>query len=231
MQKERYVGFLFPVIDGELYVGQRGTEPFKGYYGAVGGKNDPKKTDRFDHKHLIHKLGGHRELSIADKIMIDQGREGLAQTAIREFCEEIFQGIPFPEGFANDDFRYVQRLGVVHHQPDGSETMNRCYFHIAHVHRKDFCLSSREIHDFRPLRGLSNDDLFPISRLPLARLVHMLQEFGGPDGYAHFRGLEDQVPELDMHGEVIGSNMFDAMLSLYTMPELEAAFSSGKRMS
>lgn len=226
MHKERYVGFLFPVIDGEIYVGQRGTEPFKGYYGAVGGKNDPKTTDRFNRQHLIYKPGGHQELSIADKIMVDHGREGLAQTAIREFCEEIFQGVPYPEGFADDDFRYVQRLGVVHHQPEGSDTMNHCYFHIAQISRTDFRLSPREIHDFRPLRGLSNDNLFPISRLPLAHLRFML-EVAPADGYAHSKGLEDQIPELDMRGEFISSNMVGAF-DLYSRQDLDRAEAQGK---
>ena len=67
-RKVRTVGFLIPVIDGEIWLAQRGTEPFKGFYGGIGGKAESKSSKvLYNEPHTVYKLGGHQEISIADK--------------------------------------------------------------------------------------------------------------------------------------------------------------------
>jgi hypothetical protein len=183
----KYASFLIPVIDGEIYLGQRNTQPYKGFFGAIGGKSDPSKSTELPH--LIEKPGGRLQLSIADRIAQQEGREFPGTTAVREFWEEVFNASCPEEGELTDRLR----LGlIVDTAPDG--TAYHCHFHLANVHRKDIHLSQRELSAFLPLRDIPSDRIFPISQIALEevrwRCTTRLPNFSAYESLKH-----DQIPE------------------------------------
>jgi len=179
--KIRKVGFLLPIINGKIYLGQRGTEPFKGYYGAIGGKAEPA-SERAIHNQpqVIYKPGNHPDISLTDRLAQEEGRELISETSIREFCEEIFSELKFPEEFRKEDITDVYKLGFITDiVPNIPGVENDCYFHIAHVNRTDFSLSPREVTDFRELSKIDPRKIFPLTRITLNHLQYAMNPSKG----------------------------------------------------
>jgi len=218
-----YTAFLFPVVDGRLFVGQRNTPPFEGFWGPIGGKNDSRKNvapSRWDSPKLIEKMGGHKVLSIVDRYSDMIGAEYMQGTAVRECCEELFSDEKFPDDFEDDDFSDVVRVGslddCVEIKGRTVETAN--YIYISRVGRTDFSPSPREIAGFKPLTEItSGDRMFPLAKLALAHM-HYLIEFEVPSEFTEGYGsLREQIePFLQegfiAEGEARYGDMFGAMI-------------------
>ncbi len=176
MLEEREASFLIPVIDDDIYLCQRGTEPYQGYWCAIGGKADPKKSTLcsiWASPLKIEKPGGHKVSSIGERFREEAGMEPITETAVREGCEELFSNRSFPQDFSSSDFSELCSLGFIQDSVSiGGEpisTVNR--FVIGKVNRRDFYLSKREVADFKPLRQIPLDANFvPITRIALAGL-------------------------------------------------------------
>ena len=178
---EKYACFFFPVINGKLYVGQRGTMPHQGKYGPIGGKAEITPGD-LNQTHLITKLDGTQVISIADRLAHSQGREFPKQTAVREFNEEVFGGT-----LNLEDITDHYKLGYVVDSTSGTDYV--CYVHLGRVQRTDFRTPSREILDFRPLSEVDSSALFPLARIALG----------------HIRFLSEHrlfVPEVDVYNKL-----------------------------
>lgn len=199
-----HAAFLIPVIDGQIYLCKRGTEPFKGYFGAVGGKSDLLSGNNvLGMPNKIIKPGGQRVKSLADQVAKSLGRENPAEAACREFCEEIFSELKYPQDFSPTDITDVYKLGMVEDQPPGYTKISVCYFHIAQVHRKDFSLSSREVRSFKPLAEITQDEqIFPITKMALEQIRHLcaseeIELVSGSTAYSRMN-LEKQIPTIHL---------------------------------
>ena len=213
--KERDVGFLLPVVNGEIWLGQRGTKPFKGHYGAIGGKNEYKNEDHkqspFEKPTLITKPGGHQVHSISDQQAKKEGRELLTNTAAREFCEEIFSNLTYPNDFSETDITDMFRLGwIIDYTYEGKNQENKylvgrnfCYFFLANVNRTDFSPSPREITNFKPIDDLiETDNIFLLTQLALEQIRYLYEDFKpelwpGMAPYKNF-ALNKQLPLLNI---------------------------------
>ncbi|MCF7866352.1 hypothetical protein K9L67_01840 [Candidatus Woesearchaeota archaeon] len=177
-QKIRFVSFLIPIIDGEIWLGQRGTEPFKEYYGAIGGKVDESTSLDNNYAQIIKKPGNHKEYSVLDKIALEKQKEFFKKAAVREFAEEIFSKQQFPNDFSNKDITNILKLGVIEdtllNQPD---YRNDCIFYLANINRKDFTPSLREIKNFQPLSKINYSEIFPITKIALIDLKYKSKKF------------------------------------------------------
>lgn len=216
-------GFLIPVVDDKLYVAQRGTPPYQNYWGPIGGKSDaPCEGNPWDKPHQVEKLGGHLVIGIADSIAIEEGREHIQGTVVREFCEEIFSERNFPEDFKLEDVTDIKRLGFIADKAmvNGVTHDVHNYFYLARVNRKDFSLSKREILGFKPLEELGREDeIFPIGKLALAQIYISIKERSPPylQGY---EGLVDQIRPIAQRPGFIrpADCRFTSMIGLYTIP-------------
>ena len=183
--KYRYTGFFIPIIDGQICLAQRGTEPFKGYFGAIGGKaeynfSQDKSTSPkiFDRPHLITQMGGHVRVSISDRIADYQQRERPSQSAIREFLEEIFSEKKFPEDFSEDDIKDTYNLGTIEDvflQNPNEIWVNE--FIMGKINRVDFSPNTREVMSFKPLEKLTSGQIFPLTKMALHNLKWMITEW------------------------------------------------------
>ncbi|HYD03152.1 MAG TPA: hypothetical protein VEC16_02530 [Alphaproteobacteria bacterium] len=180
-EKTRTVSFLLPIINGQIYLGQRGTPPFQGFYGGIGGKAEAK-SDRYLHnqKQLITTHGGHKKTSLTDIIASQSGLELFSETAIREFCEEIFSKSKFPENFTKQDITDIYGLGFIRDVlPEEPKTQNICYFYIANVNRTDFSPSPREILNFKSINQIPLSQIFPLTKMALNHLEYSLNPDNG----------------------------------------------------
>lgn len=169
-QLTKYAGFLIPIIDGKIWVGQRGTEPHKGLYGPIGGKSEPPEQEHTQHPAMVYAPGDHQRVSLTDLMAESEGREIPAETRVREFCEEVFTGLHYPADFSSQDITGVGKLGWIIDSPKPDVDFV-CYFYLAKVGRKDFRPSPRELTAFKPLEQLAADErLFPIARYAFAHL-------------------------------------------------------------
>ncbi|MFH1802741.1 MAG: hypothetical protein ABH864_04835 [archaeon] len=133
-----HTAFLFPVVDGRLFLGRRNTPPMKGYWGPIGGKNDSRENvalSPWDAPKLIEKMGGHQVVSRVDEYLTECGNECIQGTAVREFCEEVFAGRNFPGDFGEGDFSDVLRVGSLDDcfEAGGHEVDTANYFYIARL--------------------------------------------------------------------------------------------------
>lgn len=171
--------FLLPVIGDKFYLMQRATNPFKGYWGAVGGKSDALEKageSPWNKPRLITKMGGHQVISIADEWAMKEGRELPRQTAIREFCEEIYEDEKFPDDFREEDVSDIYKIGYIGdiYEKNGEQIVTDNHFHVARVHRTDFSPSPREVSGFKPLEELTREDkIFPLTKAALIHLFWM----------------------------------------------------------
>jgi len=169
--------FLIPVIDGLIYLGKRGTEPYKGQWSAIGGKVE--KTGGpvlHDSPLTIEKRGGSTRISIFDESAIADGRELWFNAAAREFWEEAFHGKPYPKP-EDRVFTDVYKIGCV--DDSYPEFPNKNYqglFFLARVNRRDFSLSPRELCDFKPLEKLTcEDQIAQPTRFALTQIYYLCE--------------------------------------------------------
>ncbi len=96
------VGFVFPIINGKIYVAKRIKNPHANLYGAIGGKAEKYKTPS-----ILKKLLFNSSISAQETYgeMID--KEPPEKTALREMCEEVYTHLKYPTDFSlEDDFPF-----------------------------------------------------------------------------------------------------------------------------
>lgn len=205
--------FLIPVVDGLIYLGQRGTPPYQFYFSAVGGKAEKKgKGELWNKPYMIEKLGGHMRVSIYDRVAIEEGRELVVNTALREFWEEAFHDKEFPK-LEERVFSDVLKIGLV---LDDSKVVPdkkfECLFFLANVHRKDFSLSPRELKDFKPLVQINDESTIAAPTKYALEQLRFLEKirYDHLQPYVGFN-LTSQIPQFkfdrmrftDMAGSII----------------------------
>lgn len=186
----KYSSFLIPLLDGRIYVAQRGTEPHKGSYGAIGGKSEPQKAES-ERLRLVQTAGEHLKISFSDLHAKSQGREFTLDTAIREFCEEAFSTLNYPSDFKEGDFTDAVSLGWIGDRIEPFPAFIN-QFYIGKVNRKDFSFSQREIKDFKPLQEISGNQIFPITQAALIQLRYLLSN------EKHFTSIPELLPYKSM---------------------------------
>lgn len=241
-ETNRDVGFLIPVVNGQIFLGQRGTPPKEGMYGAIGGKVDSYEglVSPFSTLHFNIKLGGHTVISIADQFALETNRELPAEAVLREFCEEAFNAqvvypgkeierdpkrLLYPNDFSEGDIVDLYRLGSFDDRltPD-DPVLNHCWIYIAKVNRADFNLSPRELIDMKPLVDIDPRQIWPGTKIALTHLKWM---FSKENGGGIFRQEEFPPPKyLGYLSEVEKSRM--AMMHRYTQLGLEKQISEMK---
>jgi len=199
--KTVYVSFLIPVVDGSIYLGKRNTEPYRGLYGAIGGKSETAgKTGFYIFPETMITLGGHTKEKNFDRINAEQGREYGRETAVREFFEEAFSKLRYPRDFTTEDITDVFDLGfIVDTDENIPNTDFCCHFYLGNVHRNDFSLSNRELTDLKPLTQLKPEEIWPMTKMVLTHIKWCYEEAlfgsnsrGNYGKYAKFK-LEDQI--------------------------------------
>jgi len=192
----KYASFLIPIIDGQIYLAQRGTEPHKGLYGAVGGKSDPQKAAP-QRPRLVKLAGGHLKLSFSDFHAHSEGREYTLDTAIREFCEEMFSAKKYPVDFGEEDITEIVNLGWIGDRiPPFPAFINQFYF--GKLNRKDYSPSKREITDFKPIKEIKGEQIFPIAQAALIQLSYLtINE-------KYFKSMPELMPykEMKLHEQI-----------------------------
>jgi len=187
-----YSSFLLPVIDGKIHLGQRGTPPYKGHWGPIGGKSQQAEGTAFwQRPHELTTICGGKKTSIADRIAITLGHEYRGETAVREFCEEAFSLRKYPDDFQEQDITHVHKLGYwKDFHPNHPQKNFVCYVYIATINLHDFSLATRELTELRPLEEIVEPDtaLFPMAKVALAHLQYTLSLSGVVEG------LEPYVP-------------------------------------
>ena len=192
--------FLIPVLDGEIWLGRRGTEPHKNQYGAIGGKAiEHRDSGLANAPRVIETIGGGSKLSVADRLAQEYGLEWPAETAVREFCEEAFSDQRYPEDFAEGDITNIIQLGGMN--DDISGRTYHCLVYLATIHRTDFSLSRRELSDLRPLSTVHPETIFPLTQLALLHLKYVLREkaWMPPKWYNGYESedLERRIPKFE----------------------------------
>jgi hypothetical protein len=182
------VGFLYPVINGIIYVGQRGTEPQKGLYGPIGGKSE---THNPSDKPYVKESPAIPHIPRTDLAVKEQNKEYGHVSALREFYEEAFQ-----IELINDEISDVFKIGSISDEHNGIAT--NCQFYLAKIDREDFNLSPRELHDMKPLQEVSVGELFPMAKLSLFALKKVLEK-GVIKKLENYRdaNIKNQIPDFD----------------------------------
>ncbi|MBT4446368.1 hypothetical protein HOA92_06230 [archaeon] len=193
-ETNRDVGFLIPIVNGEIWLGQRGTPPHEKMYGAIGGKTDAYEgiVCPFDALSNIIKMGGHSTLSVADRAALSSNKELPGETTLREFCEETFNAqvlypgnelskkigssrLVYPSDFRREDISDLKKLGTFDDKSSNEDpVMNHCYVYIARVNRSDFCLSPRELTDFKPITQIDPREIWLGTKIALTHLKYNL---------------------------------------------------------
>lgn len=158
MDKLIDVGFLYPVIDGKIYVGQRGTEPYKGFYGPIGGKSEIHNPDD---PLYVKDFPATPHVSRADVLAKARDKEFGHSSAVREFYEEAFQirEIPWNEVSA------IFKIGAI--TDSFKDVTTNCQFYLAMIGRNGFNPSSRELTDIKPLEEVDESQLYPLAKASL----------------------------------------------------------------
>lgn len=197
------MGFMIPIIDGEIYLGKRGTPPHEGLYGPIGGKAE----QGFEGKpYFIEKLGGHRVPSIADQMANDAGLEGPVASAMREASEELYQ--------TPVTWTAIQRIGGISDSYKDKDTF--CRFFAGIPEHGHFNPAPREITDVQPIRNIAPENIFLMGRVALLCLQNMVRtNWYPPESATVYRGLQDQIPDFQ-----IGSLVEFLSTRVHTMPAL-----------
>ena len=193
----RRVGVIIPIIDGTIYLAQRGSDPYKRMWGAIGGKhesNAPLPKERGIHQ--VTKQPNRQAVSLIDKIMLSQGQETITETSIREFFEEMFHGRNYPQDFSPDDLTSIYRMGTVYDNLPNDPKTTALYLHLAKCNRKDFTPSPREITSFKPLSEIEAKEVLIVTRIGLMHLKRYIE-------YGYAQKIAGYAPYTDMHLERI----------------------------
>jgi hypothetical protein len=186
------VGFIYPVINGIIYVGQRGTEPQKGLYGPIGGKSE---THNPDDKPYIKDYPAVPHIPRTDLAVKEQNKEYGHISAAREFYEEAFQ-----MELIDDEVNDVFKIGSISDEHNGVAT--NCQFYLATINRSEFNLNPRELHDIKPLQEVGVNELFPMAKLSLFALKKVLEKgvIKKLKTYSD-ANIQNQIPDFDK-GEI-----------------------------
>lgn len=161
------VGFLFPVIDGKLYVGQRETEPYKGLYGPIGGKSEGYNPNDLPY---IKEHPAKPHIPYSDIIAKARNKEFGHSSAIREFYEEAFQmKTPLWEEVSN-----IFKIGAITDSFNNKTT--NCQFYLAMIQRSNFDPSLGELRDIAPLEKITKSQLYPLAKASLCGLQKALDK-------------------------------------------------------
>jgi len=191
----RRVGVIIPIIDGKIYLAQRGSDPYKGMWGAIGGKHEPNEPLPPDRSvQIVIKQPNRPVISLIDKIMLSEDQESLTETSIREFFEEMFHGKKYPEDVSPTDLTDIHRIGTVEDTLPGDPKITLLYLHLAKCNRKDFTPSPREITAFKPLSEINAKDILIVTRIGLMHIKRLFE-------YNLAQQMEGYAPYIDMHLE------------------------------
>ena len=182
------VGFLYPVIQGQIYVAQRNTDPYRTYYGPIGGKAEAHNPDE---PAYIKDQPAHKHIPYSDTLAQARNVEYGHTSALREFYEEVFQ-------IKQIDWTEISNLFKIGAITDQFKNrLTNCQFYIAQLERTDFRLSTRELSNIKPLIEVNPDQLFPLAKASLYGLKKALykEEIKKLKQYQKIN-LKAQIPEL-----------------------------------
>lgn len=187
MKKMLNVGFLYPIINNTIYLGQRGTPPHQGMYGPIAGKCEELTPDMKPMERIV--LGEHTYPCVADLLSRDLNYEYGYIAAVREFFEEIFQS-----GADMSKVRNLIYLGGVNDEYKGR--LQNAQLYMAMIDKTDFNPAPREITDFKPLTEICRDEIFPIGKIGLVGIMHMV--LVGPGFFPKIKLYENLNLEMQM---------------------------------
>ncbi|MBN1645515.1 hypothetical protein JW868_00580 [Candidatus Woesearchaeota archaeon] len=187
------VGFLLPVIDEKIYLGQRNTPPHRGVWGPIGGKSE---SYRAGYSPLTKTaLGGGEVPTVLSQIAQASGLEYPHITALREFFEEVYQ-----MSLDLKHVRGVNQLGSITDEYDNKAQY--LSFFIAIVDNLGFNLNHRELQAVSPLEDIAIRDMSPNTVLALEAARFWLTQFPYEANdkwqpYLDMR-LQDQIPKFSV---------------------------------
>jgi 8-oxo-dGTP pyrophosphatase MutT (NUDIX family) len=158
----RTAGFFLPVRDNQIWLVQRNTEPYAGWWCAAGGKSDSKRTPvrvRFSSRMSAVDYEAYQ-----DKVEDMTAMEPPILTALAEYWEEVLTGRIPRLGVFED----VYTFGCVPDTFNGVHYRN--YFAIGRAHHSKFHLSPREVRQMKPLAKINPARIVPITRSALRHI-------------------------------------------------------------
>lgn len=183
------VGFLYAVIGGKLYVGQRGTEPHKDFYGPIGGKSEIHNPNDAPY---IKEYPAKPHVPYSDVIAKARNKEFGHSSASREFYEEVFQ----MKNVAWEEISNIFKIGAI--TDTFKDKTTNCQFYLAMVARDDFNLSPRELKNIKPLAEINTDELYPLAKASLFGLKKAFEKgiIKKLEPYTNLN-ISDQIPIFD----------------------------------
>ena len=187
-----HVSFLIPIMNDKIYLGQRATPPWKGYYGPIGGKSGSAMTDHLPY--TKYALGGHKIPIINDQLSMLEGREFGHVAALREFYEETFQRLPHSFNLPG-----IVYLGSV--SDEYSDKPQSCSFYFSLIPKRKWNINPHELSDISPVTEIPHELIFPLGQLALEGMRVLLSEpmIACFDRVHLYRGrqLDKQIPQFD----------------------------------
>jgi hypothetical protein len=194
--------FIIPIINNKVYLAQRNTEPYKNYFGPVGGKIDKlhkNHKDQLFYSDPIGQIFGNIKLVQKEKELIQQGFENTKLAGFREFCEEIFTDKNYPQDFKENQFEPNLRLFEIIDENTVKNKIVKCTVYITKINSTDFSLSKREITQFKPLELINENQIFPMAKVMLYITKYLIEIYpnyiqkGTP--IDNFKELNGKIPE------------------------------------
>lgn len=185
------VGFLYPVIDGQIYVGQRGTEPYQGFYGPIGGKSESHNPNDLPY---IKEYPAQPHVPYSDIIAKARNKEFGHASATREFYEEVFQIKTVPW----EEVLNIFKIGAI--TDSFGDKFTNCQFYLAMVTRNSFKLSPRELKNIKALTEINEKELYPLAKASLFGLKKALAK-GVIKKLESYTSLSiiNQIPDFDIN--------------------------------
>lgn len=159
--KVKHAAFVIPVVNGEIYLAERNTPPFKGFYSAIGGKVDCSSEQW-------------SQLGPTSRQIVEQGFERPSLAAIREFHEEMYGCLP--EDFDLAQYRW-ERIGCINDAVTGVS----CHIRLFDVLNSEFSPSPRELGLISRISDIDSVQINPLTRLALKMLSEVSCEVAAPD--------------------------------------------------
>lgn len=160
-------GFLFPVINGKLYVGQRRTEPYEGMYGPIGGKSEIHRRSETPY---VKEYPAKPHVPRSDISAQKRSKEFGHSSAIREFYEEAFQMTEVPW----EEVSNIFKIGRIKDSFEGFNT--NCQFYLTMIQRTQFDPSPRELSNILPLEEIEINQLYPLAKASLYGLKRAFEK-------------------------------------------------------
>lgn len=192
--KEVHSSLSIAIRCGKIILAQRSTPPHVGKFSVVGGKSDkadmpyvltlPKVRTSYD---------GKLKLSNFDRHALEEGREAPFETAVREFCEEIYGDKKYPDDFEYWANRFQPvRLGQVY------DPKYRAWMDLSVINvdgRWRFSPSEREIGNIEELVNIDPADINPVTKIALEELRYRSENGLGFDSR---KKLHEQIPKFNV---------------------------------